>query len=608
MGETYLDVVNQQYSLGHDLMVKHGLSDVLKTHGYYKAIDPEQRAFDFVSICDAVSALVRIHGVPDDTTVTFRKIADGVLGAAVFKDVKRCQGGQILLSPEIYDQCDPKSILDVYFGVGLHESGHIEFTRLLYKEHIDFKTPYGCIVGLFEDERIEQLVSNKSPGFTGYIHATKLFVEKKLESKWANWDSFSYEDKAWALIFCYLRMPHLLTAKMREFVLPKTGANAYNELNKICDYFPYKERECLELGKKVRDLFFESSPEPKHDEESEESEESKGKGDSKSKDSKKSDPKNPKSDMEFGIETILDLMGESGGVTKIESEKIKELTDDKITRETEFSSNVGETRKVALVTSKPCVNVKRAEIYSYTRKPVLADVRALKNLFTFRQDSRKYVDRELLEGKLDRSRLGLGVVSDRVFQQTTVRTKRGISIALLLDESGSMISNIKVVRQVAILLVEAMLASKSVNLSVFSHTSTNSDRDCFVKHLYSKENPHIEAIGAYGERIAENYDHVAIDYVGKFLVQSEPNYRKVLIVLSDGAPLGHSYGGDAAIRATQQVVKSLRQKKIEVLQVAVGEYAGSNAIYGVKNVIQLKDMKSLVQDLKKYFVKVVRLT
>ncbi len=77
----------------------------------------------------------------------------------------------------------------------------------------------------------------------------------------------------------------------------------------------------------------------------------------------------------------------------------------------------------------------------------------------------------------------------------------------------------------------------------------------------------------------------------------------MLFVISDGYPAGHHYGGAPAEAAVREEVKKLSRKGVKTVQVAIESFQSEKMF---KHFVSFTDHKTLVNDMRKLIVKVVR--
>jgi len=316
-------------------------------------------------------------------------------------------------------------------------------------------------------------------------------------------------------------------------------------------------------------------------------------------------------DMERMLERL-------GGLSKPldleESKEYAKATEDKITFGDEWcegtwKGHMAITRRTVIIHPKGTPASKRR--YKQAYKSVQKMIARTRSLFHFRLGKRTYVQRERTEGRLDRSRLASAMSTDRIFRTSYTREDKGIAVCLLLDESGSMgaadstSSLAHTALQLGILFAASLEKVPGVELEVYSHESCGeSDKDCLIRCLYGKDNPNIESIGAYNHG-AQNYDSQAIREVGAKFAKNVTNENRLLIVLSDGSPCGHRYGGLPARQATRRAVQEIKKKYgIESVQVAIGGYGGCEEMFD--NVLVWSDFNTLLANMRGMLARLVK--
>ena len=154
---------------------------------------------------------------------------------------------------------------DVYCGLGLHEAGHILHTRHGYRRWSKgLSRLRRYYENVWEDERIEELVSRASPGFTPYLQATKRAVLERGQPGRAleNWDALPDLDKVNLLMFAFIRLPHLVDDRIKTWSLIN-GECFFETLRRTFPAAPVDESdverfaiECERLWDRVRAPLF----------------------------------------------------------------------------------------------------------------------------------------------------------------------------------------------------------------------------------------------------------------------------------------------------------------------------------------------------------------
>ena len=163
-----------------------------------------------------------------------------------------------------------------------------------------------------------------------------------------------------------------------------------------------------------------------------------------------------------------------------------------------------------------------------------------------------------------------------LFKTTITKEDKPLDICLLVDESGSMGSyTMRHARDAAISIKEALADNDALNLWVFGHSADENKRGDtdMIEYWSPSMQDRPMAMGGMRARY-ENRDGNAI-VASAERVRSEtdqPQGKKLMIVLSDGAPSADGYRGDPAYRHTRKCVKNIESKGWDVIQVG---FAGS---------------------------------
>ena len=656
------------------------------SRGKSKSEEARQIVYDLLNIQETVRSLVKIHGVISGTSFGIASIKDAVggAGASGFKNLLEFKEPYILLDRSIYDECDDVEILDVYCGIGLHEASHINHTRKMFRRLAD-----GELCGrrklwenLFEDERVEELVREESPGFSPYLQAIKVVLMLRKEAD-VKFDDLSDMDKICFIIFTFIRIPEKLTDDMKLWKDLKDRC-IYEELREMFPIMPITEDDVEEYGRLLEEFFKEeedfyselgdkstsdvveslcgkdadkksamdvykriskSAAQRKVDEEdSEKLEKLKlrmddldkiGAGldlaDDSNYEKKSSIIDASKSSLSatekkifkkrlgkrFGIlelEKLVRRLSEVKGLSVGESGELSKAAEERLEfgdqwEYSEFDS-LGCKRRTVIV--HPKVTDKLETKYKLGLSFVRDSVNRMRAVFRFRLGVHNYTETELLEGHLHKRMLGRAVVSERLFSRSYTRVDKGLSLCLLLDESGSMggchtlfkyDTRASIVQKIAILIAEAVRKVPSIELEIYSYGSCGeNDKDCLIKYLYGKENSRVESLAGY-EGSVQNYDHIAIKTAGDLFLRNTTNPNRMMLVMSDGAPAGYDYGGSKAEAVTKRAVEDLEKKGITVINIAINAYKSERMF---KHVIKFLDMNDLINKMRRLIVKIVK--
>lgn len=681
-----------------------------------KRHDPEEVVHDMLSLKVAVENLIRIHGVPKGTTVELALCGHLGKGLSGFEDVEGARSKPyILLDKAMYLECTPEEVMDVYCGIGIHEASHLNHTRKLYDRLVS-KTlcqEQAIWEGLIEDERIEQLAREESPGFGAYLMSTKrvLFEDKEFGAAIGAWRSSVDKDKIKAIIFGFLRCPHVLMLEQKEWKT-LSGVPVYQTLRDMFKHMPRTEDDVAAMSQvlwtfiqKLYADYEELMTTPVKDIAKKLMEEGiggtgggTGGEDTKGEPSKKllneigerlirqekadaddkvmaeklDDLKKTLKDMvedhaketsdlagvteavtdgsgiktlesvdaakarvdkeakkrkadrasksRFGLEELIAMLSRGEKVTETLSSKetvsAAKAEEDRLEFGDEWehkehsyghSSSGAMDRKVLVVHPKPDASMVAA--YKTAHDLVRDSVASMRAALRVRMGQREHIVTELMEGQLHRRMLSKINHTDRVFKSSYIKKDVGLSIGLLLDESGSMgyasnkNSRAGKVLQIAVCIAEALKRVPGIELEVYSHSSCGREhRDCLVKYLYGRKQPDVTSIAGYHNGY-ENYDHMAIRTATKLLMENTTNPKRVLLVLSDGTPAGRDYGGSKATQKVREEVAKAEKLGVFVLSIGITNFDVSNMF---KHSIQFLDLATLSNKMRGLIMSMVK--
>ena len=223
-----------------------------------------------------------------------------------------------------------------------------------------------------------------------------------------------------------------------------------------------------------------------------------------------------------------------------------------------------------------------------------------------------------LEGRIHRRKLATAKSNPRIFQQKIVTRAEGLSICLLLDESGSMgcttgrgVSSADRALDMTYVFQEALRPIPRMDLHIYSHTSYSSNGsgrwdgqdNVLIKRLYTPTRKDPLGIFGYHEG-SMNYDQVAIDHVGAEFMANAVYARRLMIVLSDGQPCGNDYGGVSAIEGTRRSVEEMEKKGVFMMQIAIE--AGCEPETMFTHFVKFTDLDQMIPQIGKLMQKVVQ--
>lgn len=191
----------------------------------------------------------------------------------------------------------------------------------------------------------------------------------------------------------------------------------------------------------------------------------------------------------------------------------------------------------------------------------------------------------------------------RIFAESVwMSNYKPMEVIILLDCSGSMRAPMEgdlsrnriLAASEATLGAAVALVSARCDVAVYGHTADLLSMDLRI-YRCKEFSESIEVLAPrLGQVVnhaskAENRDGNAINYVVKKF--SHRSRRRLLIVISDGAPLANSYSGHAANAHTKDAVDKARQQGIDVLSISISESAErtNDTIYGARHNVKNHD-------------------
>lgn len=235
----------------------------------------------------------------------------------------------------------------------------------------------------------------------------------------------------------------------------------------------------------------------------------------------------------------------------------------------------------------------RESIRAYIGRPD-AEAEALRAALVFRNSAPQYDEKLLKTGSaIDDEEIWRAATGDfRVFTERVIEAKPDVFMGLLVDLSGSMSGpKLKIAQRLAQLFVWAVHDQETIETAVWGHTADTgrylggSTIDVF--RLWERGDP-ISRLGLISELDhSNNADGHAIAHVARWIADNATQPEKVLVVLSDGLPNAHGYGGTPAQQHVRQVCRWAQSHGVQVVQLAIDPSgirpADQSAMFGEGN-------------------------
>ncbi|MBU4273890.1 MAG: hypothetical protein KKA28_18825 [Planctomycetes bacterium] len=223
-----------------------------------------------------------------------------------------------------------------------------------------------------------------------------------------------------------------------------------------------------------------------------------------------------------------------------------------------------------VVLERPDGDLAEYENVKAVTKPAAKKLKKALKLILLREELDD-VRREERRGTVDPPLVYRSVLGEKsIFRNQRAKVNREPCVMVLLDESGSMYTREKHLREAAVALHEA-LRELGIRHSVMGFDN------CGVT-----DNLRLRAYIKFGERVTRslsaklanvrardnNRDGLAINLAGEYL-RAEKNRRKLMVVISDGLPQSIDYWGAGAIEDTRISVKDV-ERFADVMCIYIG--------------------------------------
>ena len=214
--------------------------------------------------------------------------------------------------------------------------------------------------------------------------------------------------------------------------------------------------------------------------------------------------------------------------------------------------------------------------YNALKAELKAEINALRRKISLYGLDKHIVVRNLNRGSLDRKSLyKIPTKHVNLFKKEYIDHEPEMNIGILMDQSGSMASDIKKVRDTAIVLYEAMKDNPLCNLYLYGH-SADMRGESVSTHVFEYLNgPSLTNTESY----SNNRDGVAIYEAANLMmeqIRAKNNMRNMLIVLCDGAPAAANYY--PGVENTAKSIRHVQTSGIKVACIGMGYYAKEDQI------------------------------
>jgi hypothetical protein len=295
--------------------------------------------------------------------------------------------------------------------------------------------------------------------------------------------------------------------------------------------------------------------------------------------------------------------GDVRPLTQTEADRVDQLVREELVLASEIITCEGSSI-AAIRVSKPMETADSRR--AFIGRPDAA-TEALRASLVFRSERPQYEVKLQRSGDLDDEELyRWGMGDDRLFTQHVIETVPDTLLGLLVDMSGSMCgytsdtTKLDIAQRLAQLFLWATHDMEGVQTVIWGHTGDGErGAGADIYRLWERGDP-MSRLGLIDDLPhGNNYDGAALAYCADQM-RREEQPQKVLLVLSDGYPSGHDYGGREAERHMRRTVDWARSQGVEVIQVAIDDTmrpADQERMYGPANWLPYVSEKQLPRDL-----------
>jgi hypothetical protein len=530
------------------------------------------------------------------------------------EETGKTDGKRVFVSTKVMDERkDFVEKADILLGITTHEMAHVMHTDFGPLKKMDQFTH--TVWNVIEDERIERLIGEEFPGYSGNIAKTKEYIfdekykldkareeelMKEMEEKaiaaataagvpYTPPPPLSPEDQEklelWDLFFKLVRYPKNVDSDMygkHEVVI--------EELKKIVTPYPTTSNQVLKAADQVTKLLRKSfdDMDPM----------GAGGGGGGAGTPKAGGAPGAKSRVEGIISEAMTFATseneEGGGKEKETMEDIEEYDYEE--------SVIDDTLNKAIFRN----SVPKESRYKDLLKEVKGDAQLLaRSLYVRTFNETKHI-RGMRSGTLDDNRIVEAVHGVKtVYNHKIDKVDKKMNMCLLIDESGSMGgSKCRDAAKVAILLEECYRILPMGQLFIYGFTSDMSEDEPYFNRIIRYKEPGYTAKYGLGDvdGRCNNRDGMCIRAVVN-RVRTFTQEPMLFFVISDGQPAASgSYGGMGGIEDTRKAVLESAQRKFFPIQIGIGVNPSVQKLM-FDDYVTYSDSRQMVEDLRKLLLR-----
>lgn len=513
-------------------------------------------------------------------------------------DSESCTDGKtVWVATDMFDDgsLTTGQIIDIFTGLAIHEGCHLLYTDM----SLIGKAKNRLVADLFniiEDERIEMLCGEERPGLANFLGCTKYYYFDRYSSGRSQMERKGGLSRLARLInsiLSIIRYPKAL--EMEDAV---EFADTLLEVKKEIMPYPKTCRQALNAAERIYEIirrFDEDEREKERKDPDGRSSSGEGREQAASSQRRRRSRNRGMSQGEYDmimsvkdtLEAIEKEIAQLPNGRLEESRMSQEVKKDgcRLARSLAGDIEIGKVEKVNIHPPVP-----DRDRYEESRRRVARYVPAMAGILRSNGADTSLELRGLRSGSLDTNRLPEAIQGvESIYRRETVVMADRIAVCVLVDESGSMAGEkIEAARDTAVLLNEALMTVRNIDLFIYGHTT---EAESFVKFTaYREPDARCDRYALGGiDSYRSNVDSLAIrEAAGR--IRRKTQEKCLFFIISDGAPCEPKSNVRTAVRELS---------KDGFTFISVGIDFGYDPREMYDNHISLTDMSRLAPELGK---------
>ena len=485
--------------------------------------------------------------------------------------------------------------IDIFTGLAIHEGSHLLYTDFEMMPQSQNRV-IADLFNIIEDERIEMLTGQESPGLANFLGCVKYYYFDRHSSRMASCSGGGRPERPVRLInsiLSLIRYPKALEEDdLREF------ADTLYDVRDVIMPYPQSCAAAFSAAQKIYEIIKRLFDQ----EQKKSAPQGTGGGHGNGSESKGRQPSLSDEQVEDLLEKLLDSLekdvtaqpGDGSSSANLNPRRMSSAIckdGERLGKALEGELEIGVTEKVNIHVPKP-----DRRTYEESLSRVRRYIPAFSSILRRNGTDRVRDLRGLRSGFLDTCKLAEAVqgVENIYRQERTVRADR-MAVCILVDESGSMDGEkIQAARDTAILLNEALATVKNVDLYIYGHTTENGS---FVKLNAYREGRGRGDKYALGSIEADwsNIDSRAIREAAA-RVRARTREKCLFFVISDGKPCEPTSN-------VKEAVRELSRDGFSFVSIGIDFEYDPSEMYD--NHVSMTDLSTLAPELGKMIKKAI---